>query len=244
VHGESSVLPAPGAAWWQASREELIAWLQRAEVLRRQAAALEGEVLAEIAGRGVGAEYGYPDLALLLRDVLLIDKGEANRRVARSDACYAVRTGTAESPAQTPQTGQAWREGAISERHVDAITDVLGELPSDVSAEDYAEGEQILLELARHALPGQVRHAGRRLLAHLAPDGSPPKDDEKLAQPERELRLSWRRDGRLGLSGVLDAESGTALQTLLGSLSQRRPTHEGCGMSAPTRSARAMRWPR
>ncbi|MDV6014707.1 hypothetical protein F8178_19805, partial [Haloechinothrix sp. LS1_15] len=71
--GVEVALPEPGTAWWRAELGELVEQLHALEVLQRQAAAIQGEILAEMADRGPLAEYGYPSLPSLLRDVLQAD---------------------------------------------------------------------------------------------------------------------------------------------------------------------------
>ena len=46
----------------------------------RREYALSLELIAELATRDVAAEVGYPNLAVLLRDVLRISPAEARRR--------------------------------------------------------------------------------------------------------------------------------------------------------------------
>ncbi|MBA0124336.1 DUF222 domain-containing protein [Haloechinothrix sp. YIM 98757] len=202
-----------------------MASLQSLEVLQRQAAAIQGEILAEVASRGVMAEFGHGTLAVLVRNTLRIDKGEATRRVARATGCNRVRSGTGEVAALAPQSGVALREGAIGTAHADAVRETLAEMPGTVAEQDRRESEATLVNLARVSTPAKVRKAGRRILAYVQPDGTSPGGDDP-ARPARELRLGWRRDGRLGLVGVLDAEAGQALEAALSPLAKPRPSSE------------------
>ncbi|SNR49750.1 protein of unknown function [Haloechinothrix alba] len=219
-------LPEPGTEWWRASPDELMRTLQRLEVLQRQAAAVQGEILADIAGRGVMDAYGYGTLHSLVRDVLRVDAREARQREARAMACNPVCTGIRETPAPCPRTGQALREGVIGQGHVDALRETLEHLPGSATATEYDELEHRLLARAEESGPAQVRTLGRRLLARFALPGDP-LDDSDLAQPQRELLLGWRRDGRLAFSGTLDAESGKALEAALSPLAKPQPSEDG-----------------
>ncbi|MDV6013195.1 hypothetical protein, partial [Haloechinothrix sp. LS1_15] len=64
--------PSPAPRGGGPSWAELVEQLHALEV-QRQAAAIQGEILAEMADRGPLAEYGYPSLPSLLRDVLQAD---------------------------------------------------------------------------------------------------------------------------------------------------------------------------
>ncbi|SNR27080.1 HNH endonuclease [Haloechinothrix alba] len=213
---------APAAGWWQADRDALVAGLVERERAIRRLRAEQDAILAEVTSRGVLAEFGYPTGEALLRDTVHVDRGEARKRLARAVACYPTRAGTVEAPA----AGRAHRAGEIDGEHVEAIAGALGELPGEVPVAEREEGERILVELAQRSTPAVVRRAGRHLVARLDPDGKRPRDDEP-ARPRRELLLGWRRDGRLGFSGVLDRETGQQLQTALSPLAKPRPAENG-----------------
>ncbi|MDV6014784.1 hypothetical protein F8178_20235 [Haloechinothrix sp. LS1_15] len=55
-----------------------------------------------MADRGPLAEYGYPSLPSLLRDVLQADLAEGKRRVARALACNTHHSAVGETPPATP----------------------------------------------------------------------------------------------------------------------------------------------
>lgn len=216
----------PGEGWWQVSRDELVAGLREREGLIRRAQAEQARILAEMDARGVMSEFGYATLQALQGDVLRISRGDARKRVARARACHARADGSGEIPAPAPQTAEAALEGALGAEHVEAITAVVAAFPAALSEAEHGWYEGVLVDLAREAKPEAVRKAGRHLLARVDQDGQAPKDEE-LARPARELRLQWRRDGRLGLSGALDAETGHALETALSPLSKPRPAEDG-----------------
>nr|WP_246360795.1 HNH endonuclease signature motif containing protein [Haloechinothrix aidingensis] len=201
------------------------ALVQRERAIRRSRAEQDA-ILAEITSRGVSAEFGYPTGEALLRDTVRVDRGEARKRLARAVACYPTRAGTVDVPATAPAAGRAHRAGEIDGEHVEAIAGALGELPGEVPVVEREEGERILVELAQRSTPAVVRRAGRHLVARLDPDGQRPRDDEP-ARPRRELLLGWRRDGRLGFSGVLDRETGQQLQTALSPLAKPQPAADG-----------------
>ncbi|MQA11440.1 MAG: DUF222 domain-containing protein, partial [Pseudonocardiaceae bacterium] len=102
----------------------------------------------------------------------------------------------------------------------------LTDLPEWTSEEVRAQAERDLVAAARRFDPVQVARVGQRIHAHLDPDGPEPHDPDP-GQPHNELRMSRKRNGRLGFTGDLDAVAGTQLQALLSPLAKPRPAHEG-----------------
>lgn len=183
--------------------------------------------MAEIDRRGVFGETGYGCVANLLADVTNVTKREALKRANRANAMFpGVGISGAEVPALAPLAGDALAAGALGVEHVDQIHKTMVEIPGDVPEEARDHVERTLVDLAKKASPHEVGRAGDHALARLDPDGSEPVDNE-LAHPERELRLGWRRDGRLGFAGTLDAETGMLFERLLSPLSKPTPSHEG-----------------
>nr|WP_317495501.1 DUF222 domain-containing protein [Haloechinothrix sp. LS1_15] len=224
ITGVAATLPDPGTEWWRADRLALIEQLQTLEVLQRQAAAVQGEILAEISSREALAEYGYGSPQALLRDTLRLDRREATRRISRATACNPVRGALGDKPALAPAAGQAFRLGGIGHGQLDAIGETMAELPGWVTDSDRRDSEAKLLALAESRTAPALRQAGRHIVNSFDQDGTPPPEgDRELTRPERELRLSWRRDGRLGLTGTLDAEAGKALESVLSPLAQPQP---------------------
>lgn len=86
--------------------------------------------------------------------------------------------------------------------------------------------EKALVVLAEQTDPHTVRKAGAHTVALFNPDGTEPTGDDP-AHPYRELRLGKRRDGRYGMTGILDPETGVLLETLLSPLAKPRPAANG-----------------
>lgn len=212
--------------WWQADETELIAALTEREQQIRRLQAEQAAVIAEIDQRGPMPKYGYASTPKLLQDVLHIARRDAQARVERATACHATRGIGTMIPAAAPVVAEAAADGAIGTGHIDVLLEVLDGIPDEIPAEERLGYEKTLVTLARQAPPEAVRKVGRFLLARLDQDGNPP-DDAEQANPDRELNLGWRRDGKLGLKGYLDAETGQFLLSALSPLSKPRPAQDG-----------------
>jgi hypothetical protein len=207
-------------------KAELAGLLADCETVIRQAQAAQAQGLAEIERRGVLAEYGYGSVAAMLADTVNITRREATKRTTRAHALHPNLEGSTEVPALAPRTQEAFADGAIGVEQVDEIAKTLGQLPAAVPAEVREETEHTLVTLARASDAFAVRKAGRHALALTDPDGALPSDKE-LREPERELHLRQRRDGRYGLTATLDTETGALLDTLLSPLTKPRPAENG-----------------
>jgi hypothetical protein len=107
------------------------------------------------------------------------------------------------------------------------LTETINAIPAYVSAEQRDAAEA---ELARHARsfnPTSLHKIGLRVLAHLDPDGSEPRDEREPDPAAGELRLWDRRDGRLGLEGYLEPEHGAAFRSLIEQLAAPRAATAG-----------------
>jgi hypothetical protein len=207
-------------------KAELAGLLADSETVIRQGHAQQAAVLAEIERRGVLAEYGYGSVAAMLADTVNITRREATKRVTRAHALHPSLEGSTEIPALAPRTQEAFADGAVGIEQVDEIVKTMAELPAVVPVQVREETEKALVTLARASDAFAVRKAGRHALALADPDGALPTERE-LAEPVRELYLQQRRDGRYGLTGTLDTETGALLDTLLSPLSKPKPAENG-----------------
>lgn len=216
-----------GTERWRQDKAALATSLVECEEAVRRLQAEQGAILAEMESRGTMAEYGYSTLDALQIDLLRISRQEAKRRTARAMACHDVRgIGSSVLPAAAPATAAAFAEGAIGTEHVDTILKTVSDIPALVPADEAADYEGTLVELAKKAEPRHVRKAGAAILARLDQDGKPPNDEEQ-AKPKRELRWGWRRNGRLAFSGEFDPETGQQFLAALSPLSKPRPAQDG-----------------
>lgn len=204
------------------------------EVQIRRWQAEQHAILAEIANRGVFAEFGYPNLETLLSDVVQTSRREGRARVKRAMACYpTVGVGGCRIPPVAPQAAEAAAAGEIGTEQLDDIIAILGEVPGEIPDAERAGYEHALVALARVAEPWRVRKAGRHLLMRLDPDGLRPPEDTP-AKPKRELRWHRLRNGRLRFAGELDAEAAELLLTALSPLTAPRPSQDGERDPRPT----------
>ncbi|MCU1687975.1 MAG: endonuclease, partial [Amycolatopsis sp.] len=97
-------------------------------------------------------------------------------------------------------------------------------MPATVSEEDRVAAEKILVNLAVHASPVEVKKAGDRILDTLDPDGPEPKDPPE--RPERELSFQEHRDGSATLKGKLDNVAYAQLRAALDPLAKPHSTKE------------------
>lgn len=208
-------------------KTELAAALREREEAVRRLHAEQAAVLAEIDNRGVHATFGYGSLETLQVDLLRVSRREAKRRTVRARALNPATSVTgAQLPASAPHTAAAHAAGWVGVEHVDEIVKTLTAIPATVPVDQHELVEKTLVELASRATPLEVRKAGIHAISVLDPDGEAPSD-KGLDQPERELHLGWRRDGRLGFTGILDAETGVLFETLLSPLCKPRPADDG-----------------
>ena len=184
-------------------------------------------LLAEALNRGLVAVNGYATGAALLRDLLRVSTGEANRLLAHAAAVTEAPSLTgAPLRAPLPATAEAVRAGAINNEHVEVIRKAIGALPDEVDPEQREQAEQTLVRAALTLDPHAVGRLGRRLQARLDQDGQPPSEAE-LRAPVNELRWVARRRGELELRGRLDAEGAALLTAVLGPLAKPHPDTDG-----------------
>ena len=81
----------------------------------------------------------------------------ANLRVASGEAHHRVKV--ARQTAQMPITNAAWQKGAISSRHVDALTRVRHGAKADA---EFAVFERVLVDVARSGRPEDVANVGHQ----------------------------------------------------------------------------------
>ncbi|WET78754.1 DUF222 domain-containing protein [Amycolatopsis sp. QT-25] len=148
----------------------------------------------------------------------------------RADRVLALHAGPSiggdPGPPLAPLTAQAAAEGVIGGAQIDAIIRTLARIPSTVPEEDIRAGEKILVDLARHAGPRQIAHAGRRLLDKLDPDGQEPRsEDPRDVRPE--MRFVQHRDGTLGLKATLDRETCARLKSDLDPMAKPHKAVDG-----------------
>ncbi|MFL6117975.1 MAG: DUF222 domain-containing protein, partial [Catenulispora sp.] len=133
-------------AWESASEDELLSAARDIETWTRQLYRIALDVTAELDTRGVAASRGATSTAVLLRQVLRISPGQANRRVADARAvCPRVHiTGEISEPV-LPVAAAALAEGAICEEHLRVIRRTVQDLPPHTTPDMQAAVESRLV---------------------------------------------------------------------------------------------------
>jgi hypothetical protein len=120
-----------------------------------------------------------------------------------------------------PATSAALAEGAITPSHVREIVNAMAEVPSDWP--DREDLDRSLALVARSAYPEDVKHLGK-LIAERIEQETPPDDDddERLAEPDRRMRVIEDLTGRIRLTATLDRETALELDALMTAFAKPR----------------------
>lgn len=211
---------------WQRSGEELLRDVAELEMRMRRDYAMSLELVRELEVRDVVSEVGYPNLAVLLRDVLRVSVREASRRIRQANAVtQAPAISGGMLPAVLPLTAAAVREGALGPEHIDVISAALRDLPLDVPDADREFAEATLVDAGREVDAGRLTRVGHRVRAWLCEDDQPPSDRE-LRDPVNELHLTPRSNGSTAFRGELDREGSAVLLAVLSPLAKPRPSSD------------------
>ena len=234
---EGAIAELADTAWHYASDEELLAAVRDIEKWARQLYGISLAVTAELDTRHVAAARGATSTAVLLRQVLRIGPGQAQRRVQDARAvCPRVQiTGEVSDP-QLPAAAAALAAGELSEEHLRVVRQTVESLPEDTPAETRGEVESRLVADAADLDPVQLGKAAQRIRAYLDPDGT--QLDEKQAVARRELSFKPDVDGTVLIRGRLDAEGAATVQAALGPLAAPLPADPVTGQKDPRSPAR------
>ncbi|MGQ0774152.1 MAG: DUF222 domain-containing protein [Pseudonocardiales bacterium] len=209
----------------QARIDGLLESLRAAEAEYRRSYARVLDLVAEVDAEKVGATAGFGTTTRLLAGVLNLSQGEARIRVEHAELLTARRSLTGEVlPPALPATAAELAAGAIGPSHLRVITATMRQIPPTTHPEEVAAAEQTLAHMARRFDPPALTQIAARLLAHLDPDGTAPKEEP---EQQRELRVRTGPDGTVRLVGTLDPEGGARVKEVLGSLNQRRDPVDG-----------------
>lgn len=204
---------------------EWVARLHTAEIAVRRAQAAVLELIADPETAEVAVRTGYGTVPRLLSAALLVSPSEARARAAAAEALCPRRALTGEVlPPRYPATAARVQTGQISLGAARVVIDTMTRIPASVHPDEAAQAEETLAGYAQQFEPRALTSLGRRVLAHLDPDGDPPTDP----RPELARGLQFRPDryGRTRIEGHLDPEGAAVVRTAIDSLNQRRPTDE------------------
>ncbi|HEY0167869.1 MAG TPA: DUF222 domain-containing protein [Jatrophihabitans sp.] len=207
------------------SDADVLAELRELEVLRRRLAAVDHTLIAELDRRAIAGRLTMPTTSAVLQGLLRLSPHEAKRRVVAARACGPRHTLTGQPlPALRPALAAAQADGSVSTEHTEVILTTLNNLPTEVSVEDQALAEKHLVEAAAILRPREVAAVGRRILAHLHPDGALACEAEQHRR--RGLTLLAETDGSYTVRGRLTATCGALLLATLTPRSAPQATDE------------------
>ncbi len=209
------------APLWSLPDDELLAVLDGTHRWEQSVAALKIRAVQEAVARGLPARHRQRTTGWL-RSRLLLDPQPA-RDLAQQAAALRTR----------PVIEEALIDGRIDARQAAVIASAVNDIPPEVPAEDAEwvtrEAEATLLDMAARLPSFQLRRAGERILAHVAPDIADRVDEAYLRRQEARARrkrfftLSLPVDGMVRLTGCLPAEDAAAVQAALHPLTRPIP---------------------
>jgi len=177
-------------------------------------------VLAELNARNVPGSLGFRGLPQLISAQVRCTQAEARKRYLAVERFGARRSLVGETlEPQYPATAEAFADGEIGFEHAAEIAATVEAIPH---AERAQRVETALLKHARTSDPLTVRLLGKRILAHLDPDGASP-DECRLQQYHRRLTLNRLPDGTGLLTGQLSPTCQAIWEVILAPLAARRP---------------------
>jgi len=209
----------------QLSDADVLAELRELEALRRRLAVADHALIGELDRRGLAGRLVTGSTAALLQGLLRLSPGEARGRVDAAHACGTQLSLTGEVlPPQLPVLAAGQADGQVSTEHTRVILSTLDQLPSSVSYEDRRLAEKHLVGAATTLRPREVAAVGRRILAHVDPDGCLASDADQ--HRHRGFTLHAEADGSYTARGRLTATCGALLLASLTPRSAPQPTSE------------------
>ncbi|MEX0426009.1 DUF222 domain-containing protein [Nocardioides sp. DS6] len=195
-----------------AEKETALRELARAEArlaaLRLRVMASADDVAASAGARDAGAWWA--------------DAVHADIRAARADLRLA------RALERRPALDAALRDGRVPVEHTRVIARALEILPPELTDEQRAKAEQILLDEATRLTPTQLRRVGDHLLEILDPQATDDALGRRLqAEEDRAHRRTWLTltdpgDGTVHLKGRIPKVAGARLRTYLEAFTQPR----------------------
>ena len=222
--GMAGLVDAP---LWPLGSEGLVAVMDRLQVLRRQAEAVQLRLLREIDSRGVPAEQG----ARSVKDWL---RGRYRCTGSQAHADAAAAAATCPARGELAELGAALAAGEISRAHLDVAVRVMQRIPRALATARRAEVADWLLDACHRFSTLDVDRLARQLLAALDPDGG----FDPHACERRRLSKSTDSAGMLVGRFQLDQAAGLTVAAALDHFAAPRPsTADGDGADRDPRSA-------
>lgn len=206
-------------------QDELLELLRGVEQQHRRLPALDHALIAELDRRGSANEFAARDTRTLLRDTLRLSPAEARARYEAAVDLGPRHTMTGEPLGPIfPAVAAAQAEGAISVDHAKVIRHAVDALPTEIGLEHAAVVEDRLVTEARRFDPTVLATLGRRIVAHLHPDGV--LRDVAEHERRRHAVLTAKCDGSGQLHAYLTPAALAQWQAVLDPLAAPRPSDE------------------
>ncbi|WP_422739438.1 DUF222 domain-containing protein [Micromonospora sp. WMMD729] len=211
AQAEAAVADCLDAPVWALPEHDLVAALDAAHRLAQRLAAVQLALVRELDGRGTARAQGASSTAVWLRDRLRLD-GSAARGLV--DLAGALDAGA-------PGVRAALADGDISVEQARVIGETVQTVHAAAGAEAADKAAGVLVGWAGQFEPRLLRRLGTRVLDHVAPELAEAaaraalEAEARRADRDRHVTLSELRDGRLRLSGHLNAEAAGLLRAAL-----------------------------
>ncbi|WP_238423447.1 HNH endonuclease signature motif containing protein [Gordonia sp. 'Campus'] len=169
--------------------------------------------IAEVEARDLPRKTGTRTLTSFMIHRLRVSNPMRRRKHMTATAALTCLNGERLEP-QHPGLAAAFAEGAVGSAHVEAVIDVLDQIPHAVEHDVKVAAERQMTEIAVEHPPAEITQLGSRLLAHLDPDGALTDDSERKRR--RNLWVNRQRaDGTAKLTGTLTPELAARLSMML-----------------------------
>ncbi|WP_433554625.1 DUF222 domain-containing protein [Micromonospora zamorensis] len=211
TQAEAAVVDCLDAPAWALPEHDLVAALDAAHRLEQRLAAVKLALVRELDGRGAATAQGASSSAVWLRERLRLGISAARRLV---DLASALDAGA-------PGVRAALASGDISVEQARVIGDTVSAVHTAAGAEAAGKAVGVLVEWAGQFEPTLLRKLGTRILDHVAPEVAEAaaraalEAEARRASRDRHVTLSELSDGRLRLSGSLDAEAAGLLRAAI-----------------------------
>ncbi|MGC4846028.1 DUF222 domain-containing protein [Micromonospora sp. DT15] len=215
ARADNAVAACADAPAWALSEHDLIAVLDATHRLQQRLAAVQLAAVREVDGRGTAVAQGASSTTAWLRHRLRLDVSAARRLVGLAASVDVAPPGVREALASA----------AVSVEQARVIADTAATVTASAGPEVADKAVGVLVEWARQFDPTLLRRLGARILDHVAPDLADAAAAAALAAEaaraarDRHVTISTQTDGRLRLSGTLDAESAALLRAVIDPLS-------------------------
>ncbi|MFC7528318.1 DUF222 domain-containing protein [Actinoplanes sp. GCM10030250] len=219
------------ASTWSMPEHELLAFLESVHTAQQMLHAALLHAVRELEGRAIPAAQGATSPHVWLRGRLRISIGSALRLLTQAKLLTS-----------DPALDAAVIAGRINAEQLDAITKVLGDLPAKLDDAVRAEAAATLASWAPQLDPHELRKAGKRILAHVAPEVEEAAEEDRLRREEREAHeqrhftLSPLGDGRVRLRGLLDVKAAAVVSAAIDPLCKPSDAADELAGSGTTRT--------